>query len=254
MMKRTELQNKIETVYSSLMNFYGPQGWWPVMSHNGHNPTMSGDFRGYHPGDYSFPRSEKQVFEICIGAILTQNTAWTNVEKALLNLSEAERLSPRRILHGDGPTLQELIRPAGYYNQKSGYIANFTALYLSRKGKVPERTELLSCKGIGPETADSMLLYAFGQPEFVIDAYTHRIGAHLKLCKKECSYLELKRLFQDNLPADVILFQEYHALLVEHAKRYYSKKPYGIDDPLKKLIRGTVPVKKKIYNPEHTAS
>ncbi len=224
-------------IYEWLFNSYGPQGWWPVMSHRGKNPTMTGNFRGYHPGDYSYPKNNSQRFEICIGAILTQNTAWVNVEKALLNLRQARCLSPRKIEQLDDQKLKDLIRPAGYYNQKARYVRNFTELYLSLKGWVPGRDEVLRCKGVGDETADSMLLYACGVPEFVIDAYTKRIFSHLGLCTYDVKYIDLKMLFESNLPEEVLLFQEYHALIVEHAKRYYNKKPYGINDPLLQVLK-----------------
>ncbi len=219
------------------MNSYGPQGWWPVMAHRGKNPTMTGNFRGYHPGDYSYPKNSTQRFEICIGAILTQNTAWANVERALLNLKESGCLSPRKVLQLDDEALKAYVRPAGYYNQKAGYVRNIAALFVSLKGRVPDRDTLLHCKGVGEETADSILLYAYNLPEFVIDAYTRRIFSHLGLCTPGEKYTVLKELFEYNLPKEVVLYQEYHALLVEHAKRYYSKKPYGIDDPLKKLVK-----------------
>ncbi len=193
---------------------------------------MTGDFKGYHPGDYSYPQSSTHQFEIALGAILTQNTAWRNVEKALLQLQSARSLSAKKIKQLDINTLKQLIRPAGYYNQKAQYIKNYCDFFSSLKGSVPTRALLLSCKGIGNETADSILLYAYSQPEFVIDTYTKRIFFALGLCKQDESYMTLKTLCEQNLDKDVQLYQEYHALLVEHAKRYYSKKPYGVDDPL----------------------
>lgn len=100
------------------------------------------------------------------------------------------------------------------------------------EGQIPSRQELLKIKGVGDETADSILLYAYKQPEFVVDAYTRRIFSNLNF-KTEISYMDLKNLFEESLPRDVPIYQEYHALIVEHAKRYYQKKPYGVDDPLK---------------------
>ncbi len=236
-MRKKQQQTILKQIYDWLFNSYGPQGWWPVMIHRGKNPTMTGNFRGYHPGEYTYPKNSSQRFEICIGAILTQNTAWANVEKALLNLKQAGSLSPRKIQQLNDQKLKELIRPAGYYNQKAQYVRNFTELYLSLKGRVPGRDEILCCKGVGDETADSMLLYAYGLPEFVIDAYTKRIYSHLGFCKRDVKYMDLKMLFESNLPEEVILFQEYHALIVEHAKRYYNKKPYGISDPLLQVLK-----------------
>jgi endonuclease-3 related protein len=218
------------------MDSYGPQGWWPVMSHKGKNPAMTGNFRGYHPGDYTYPKNSDQKFEICIGAILTQNTAWKNVEKALLNLKSAKVLSAKKMKDLNPDSLKELIRPAGYFNQKAGYLKNFTGFYLSLKGKIPSRNEILSCKGIGDETADSMLLYAYSQPEFVVDVYTKRIYSNLGFISKSEKYMVVKKMFESAVKKDIVTYQEYHALIVEHAKRYYSKKPYGSNDPLINIL------------------
>ncbi len=225
-------KEKLNKIYRWLINSYGPQGWWPVMSHKGRNPTMTGDFRGYHPGDYTYPKNNNQKFEICIGAILTQNTAWRNVEKALLNLKTAKVLSAIKMKDLDLKELKELIRPAGYFNQKAVYLKNFMKFYFSLKGKVPSRDDLLKCKGIGDETADSILLYAFSQPEFVVDAYTKRIYSNFGIISCDEKYMVIKKMFQSAIDRDVVTYQEYHALIVEHAKRYYSKKPYGADDPI----------------------
>ncbi len=216
-----------------MMKTYGPQGWWPVMSHRGKKPTMTGDFRGYHPGEYSYPKNSNQRFEICVGAILTQNTAWKNVEKVLFNLKNGGALSPRAMMQLDDQTLKDLIRPAGYYNQKAAYLRNFTEFFLSLRGKTPGRKELLRVRGIGDETADSMLLYAFSRPEFVVDAYTKRIFSQLGFFRIDEKYVKVKELFESVVEKDVLVYQEYHALIVEHAKQYYSKKPYGEHDPLK---------------------
>ncbi len=219
------------------MKAYGPQGWWPVMSHRGKKPAMTGDFRGYHPKDYSYPKNSNQRFEICVGAILTQNTAWRNVEKALLNLKNGQALSPRGLIQLDDRTLNDQIRPAGYYNQKTAYLRNFTEFSISLRGKTPGREDLLGVKGVGEETADSMLLYAYAQPEFVVDAYTKRIFSHLGFIRPDEKYMKVKELFEAVVKKDVIVYQEYHALIVEHAKRYYGRKPYGENDPLKHEIK-----------------
>lgn len=234
--KRKHHKEKINKIYSWLTKSYGPQGWWPVLSHKGKKPDITGHLRGYHPGDYSYPKNNNQRFEICVGAVLTQNTAWKNVEKALINLKTAKVLTPRKLIQLSDKELRELIRPAGYYNQKAGYLVNFTEFFLSIKGKIPTRDEVLHCKGVGDETADSILLYAYSQPEFVIDAYTKRVFSNLGFIKANEKYLTVKEMFEKHVEKDVRIYQEYHALIVEHAKRYYSKKPYGINDPLIKIL------------------
>ena len=136
----------------------------------------------------------------------------------------------------DFESLRNLIRPAGYFNQKAGYLKNFTEIFLKLQGRVPEREALLYCKGIGNETADSMLLYAYSQPEFVVDVYTKRIYSNLGLFSENEKYPVIKKIFESAIQKDVVIYQEYHALIVEHAKQYYSKKPYGVDDPIVKIL------------------
>ncbi len=202
----------ISDIYDTLLKEYGPQGWWPLLS------------TGYHKGNYSYPKTANQRFEICVGAILTQNTAWKNVEKTLYALHALRALEGKKILELDMDTLKEAIRPAGYFNQKARKLKEFARFYLGLKGKAPARKELLAVWGIGPETADSILLYAYNEPQFVVDAYTRRILLNLKMIEDDMSYDNVKQLFESQLKSDATLFQEYHALLVEHAKRYYSNK------------------------------
>jgi endonuclease III related protein len=206
-------------IHKSLLNAYGPQGWWPLHSHDGSNPTKTGACRGYHPGDYSFPHTNSERFEICLGAILTQNTNWQNVEKAIVNLSKLKALDAKRLLKLDEAKLKEAIRPAGYYNQKAKKLRIFAEFYLTIKGRTPARDQLLDLWGVGPETADSILLYAYKVPVFVIDAYTKRLLKSLGLADDDSKYDEMQALFHDRLPKDQELFNEYHALIVEHAKR-----------------------------------
>lgn len=205
--------------YHRLLRTYGPQGWWPLLECKGTNPTKTGSINGYHPGDHSYPQTERQRFEICVGAILTQNTAWPNVEKALRNLDREHLLDPHRMLHADEDALRQLIRPAGYFNQKAKKLKIFAAWYLKLEKRVPSREELLGIWGVGPETADSILLYAYGVPEFVVDAYTKRILSDMKLVEPTASYDKTKTFCAKRLPRDVAVYQEFHALLVEHAKR-----------------------------------
>jgi endonuclease-3 related protein len=231
------MQEQIIKIYEKLYDLYGPQGWWPLINHDGINPTKTGAIRGYHPENYDLPTKRDQVYEIILGAILTQNTSWLSAEMALFNLNELNVIGPEKLLKLDVETLKSAIRCAGFLNQKSVYLREITRFFIEIEGKVPTRKELLAVKGVGNETADSILLYAYKQPQFVVDAYTKRIFSHLGIVSEDIKYMELKELFESNLPEDVPLYQEYHALIVEHAKRYYSKKPYGVNDPLKELMK-----------------
>ncbi|AKB25161.1 Endonuclease III [Methanosarcina sp. MTP4] len=244
----------IKKIYDYLLDVYGPQGWWPLTElhvNGGSNPTKTGSVQGYHPGDYTYPRNRTQQFEIICGALLTQNTSWPQVETALLNLKKLKALSPEGILALDPETLKEAIRPAGYYNQKAGRLKALAEWFSDLQEKTPERSpersteiiqgipsreELLCLKGVGPETADSILLYAFKRPSFVVDAYTRRITANLGLAGEKAKYDEIKALFEENLPEDTVLYQEYHAMLVEHAKRHYKKKGAYGECPLLKIV------------------
>lgn len=234
---RSLIMHPIQKMYKFLLHEYGPQGWWPLLDHCGTNPTKTGSVNGYHPGDYSFPKTKLQQFEICIGAILTQNTSWVQVEKALQSLASLQALSPDDISHLSLQQLKQAIRPAGYFNQKARKLKEFTSFYTSLNNAVPTREHLLGVWGIGEETADSMLLYAFRVPSFVVDAYTRRIFTHLYLAPDNASYQEIKAVVEQQLEPSLEAYQEFHALLVEHAKRYYSKKPYGAECPLRKLIQ-----------------
>lgn len=240
----------IKKIYDYLLDAYGPQGWWPLTelhSNGGSNPTKTGSVQGYHPGDYTYPRNHTQQFEIICGALLTQNTSWPQVETALLKLKQLKALSPEGILGLAPETLKEAIKPAGYYNQKAGRLKVLAEWFSDLQERRPERSleiiqriptreELLSLKGVGPETADSILLYAFKQPSFVVDAYTRRIMEKLGFIDEKAKYDEIKALFEENLPEDPVLYQEYHALLVEHAKRHYKKKGAYGECPLLEII------------------
>lgn len=188
--------------YRRLLRHFGPQRWWPARTR----------------------------FEMILGAFLTQNTAWTNVERALSNLRRAGALSLRRLRRVPPRRLGRLLRPAGYYRQKSAYLQHFLRHLENRhRGSLPRflrqpttalREELLSLRGIGEETADSILLYAAGRPTFVIDAYTRRVMERHGLAPAPTSYGDLQDLFHRHLPADTALFNEYHALLVAVGKTY----------------------------------
>ncbi|MDR2545061.1 MAG: endonuclease III domain-containing protein [Methanobrevibacter sp.] len=229
---------KIEEIYETLLGEYSYQGWWPLIYYKGKNPTKTGVINGYHPKDYSFPKNEGEQFEVILGSILTQNTNWKSVEKALINIDKiAIDFKPEnilKVLNEDFILFKEAIRCAGYYNQKINYISNILDFYINLDGDTPTRKELLNVKGVGNETADSILLYAYRQSEFVVDAYTKRIFSCLNYIKEKDSYLKVKKLFEENLPSNYEIYQEYHSLIVEHAKRYYVKKPYGVEDNLLK--------------------
>ncbi len=196
-------------LYKKLFSEYGPQGWWPI----------KGEYKAREK------LKEEERIEICIGAILTQNTAWKNAAKAVEKLRVQKLLSLNRLSNINEKKLAKIIQNSGYFNQKAKKLQLFCkhALKHGTVSKLLEqpnaREELLSIWGIGPETADSMLLYAGQKPVFVIDAYTKRIMSKLGVCKADISYNELQEMFHKNLPKNHELFNEYHALLVEHAKR-----------------------------------
>ena len=204
-------------IYELLLEHFGPQHWWP--------------------GD--------SQFEVITGAILTQNTSWANVEKAIANLKSADHLTPEGLYHLDLSELAELIRPAGYFNIKAKRLKNFINwLFEKCQGALANlesmntnqlRAELLAIKGIGPETADSILLYAFERPIFVVDAYTARIAIRHELIEPGADYEQLRELFQSNLAEDVQLFNEYHALLVRLGKEFCKPKAKCLGCPLEKL-------------------
>jgi endonuclease III related protein len=219
-------------IYHTLWDWYGPQGWWPLQ----HLPHH------YHPQQYDFPKTREEIFEIIYGAVLTQNTSWHQVEIALSQLDPLTKgFQPEILLELPSSVLKNAIRPAGYFNQKSEYLRNICQFILQLNGGIPSRSSLLSVKGIGPETADSILLYAFGQPEFVVDAYTRRIFTHLQLIPSAWKYPMIKKFFEDSVPQEVQVYQEYHALIVAHAKQYYSKNAHSNEDPLMKLIKHESP-------------
>jgi len=214
---KTMLSKQLTEIYQLLLERFGPQNWWP---------------------------GETQ-FEIIVGAILTQNTNWANVEKAIANLKSAHLLTPEKLYHLDISTLRGLIRPTGYYNIKAKRLKNFEKwLFENYDGQLINlenldtdrlRAELLTIKGGGPETADSILLYAFSRPIFVVDAYTARVAVRHGLIEPGADYEQLRELFQSNLPLDTNLFNEYHALLVKVGKEFCKPKAQCSGCPLEKL-------------------
>ena len=188
------------------------------------------------------PKDDTHRFEIMLGAILTQNTAWKNVEKALEQLHMNELAHHDRILRTRKEKLCRLIRSAGYFNQKaerlvliSKFVKEHSIAGLRKKKMSVLRDMLLDVKGIGPETADSIVLYAFEKPSFVIDAYTKRIFSRIGLCDADISYDELQKMFMDNVRKDVRVYKEYHALIVEHAKQHCRAKPVCEGCPVSKV-------------------
>ncbi len=171
-----------------------------------------------HPdvdADWWPTRSNNEEFEIACGCILTQNTRWENAERAIANLDEHNLLEPERLLDSD---IEEHVHPSGFYRQKAARLKRL-ARYL-RATEEPERTELLDIKGVGKETADSILLFAFHRPYFVIDEYTRRVVHEYRVMDSDRSYDELRRAFEDELERDADLYKEFHALIVEQAKTY----------------------------------
>jgi endonuclease-3 related protein len=225
----------LNLIYDKLLKEYSYQGWWPFLDYEGINPTKTGAINGYHPGDYDFPKNNYQKFEVIIGSILTQNTTWTSVEKALNNLNNLIEFTPKSLLNflkDHEEDFKDNIRCAGFVNQKINYLKNISKFYIDLGDKIPSRNELLEVKGVGNETADSILLFAHKQKEFKVDAYTKRIFSYLGYINEKNSYMSVKKFFEKNFSGDVAMYQEYHALIVEHAKRYYTKKPYGLNDKL----------------------
>ncbi|MBA7506889.1 Endonuclease III [subsurface metagenome] len=206
-MDNQSISRALQNIYHQLINYYGPQHWWPA----------------------------QEPFEVIVGAILTQAAAWGNVEKAITNLKAAKALSPKALRHLSLSEVATLIHPCGYYNAKAlklkslahwlgeYYNDNLNKLFATNTQRL--RQELLSIHGIGQETADSIILYAANKPIFVIDAYTRRIINRIGLAPDSKSYTAYQALFMDNLPTDAELFNEYHALLVCLGKNVCRNRP-----------------------------
>ena len=198
----------LRVVYERLRAEYGGQDWWPA----------------------------ETPFEVMVGAVLTQNTAWTNVERAIANLRQARALDAEAIVRASRERLADWIRPSGYFNVKAERLKGLCGWYLEQGGhealrRWPTdalRTALLAVKGVGPETADDIVLYAFHRPVFVVDTYTKRIFERLGLLEAGLGYDAVQRRFHEGLGCGeeaVSLFNEYHALIVEHGKNRCKKRP-----------------------------
>ncbi|SHN65588.1 endonuclease III domain-containing protein [Desulfovibrio litoralis] len=223
----SEREKKLLAYYEALNAHFGTKTWWRADS----------------------------PFEVSIGAILTQNTAWTNVEKAIKNLKDQQCLNPKLMFELSEAELAELIKPAGFFRVKTKRIKNFLTFlkqesllakvdfsdtnlfYLNEYLHEELREKLLKISGIGNETADTVLLYALNQPAFVIDAYTARVFSRHALVESEINYLDLQTFFTDVLPLDTKLYSDYHALIVQVAKDYCLKtKPRCETCPLKSFL------------------
>ena len=212
----------LETIYYKLHSHFGPQHWWPVTPEGKLIPEYSGG-----------PRNEKQQVEVCFGSILAQNTSWKNAEKAIMELNKNDLVDIKKINKINAKKLAKIIKSSGYHNQKAKKLNNFCDFLSSNYGGKLDllfqnnindlRKQLLSVNGIGPETADSIILYAAKKPIFVIDAYAKRIMDRLGY--KEETYDELQKLFVQALPNSEKLFNRYHALLVELGKNICKKEP-----------------------------
>jgi endonuclease-3 related protein len=198
-------RKSLTAVFNVLFTVHGPQHWWP-----GDTP-----------------------FEVMVGAVLTQNTAWTNVEQAIANLVRRDKLSAAGIIMTRKDHLANWLRPSGYFNIKAARLKNFCRWYveaggftvLSQLDTETLRAALLSVNGVGPETADDILLYAFDRPVFVIDAYTRRLFSRLGLIAGDEAYDELRLAVEDKLGQEVELYNEFHALIVIHAKTVCRVRP-----------------------------
>lgn len=213
----------VQNLYHQLWNTYGPQGWWPIF--------YSEDVAGFHKTKYYTPSSLQGKFEVCLGAILTQNTSWTNAQQALSYLSSAGLLSSEKLLAYPTEELASIIRCSGYYRQKAKKISVFATWWQSRidKDMPPLRSELLDLWGIGMETADSILCYAYHEPVFVSDAYTKRLFLETGLLSDpQASYIKVQELGQQIQPLKgqdiTIAYQEFHALIVQHMKVINKRK------------------------------
>ena len=212
----------LKLIYDKLYKHFGPQKWWPA----------------------------KTPFEVIVGAILTQNTSWSNVEKAIANLKKHALLTPDALKAVPVSRLAKLIHSSGYYNQKAKKLKNFTDFlfgnYGGRLDKMLKedylilRAKLLGVSGIGLETADSILLYAANMPMFVVDAYTRRILSRHNLIKPDATYSEIQNHFMDNLKSDPALFNEFHALIVRLGKEICKTDPDCQACPLKGIEKSVL--------------
>ncbi len=213
-----DLHAQLMDIYKALREAFGHREWWPA----------------------------ETPFEVMVGAVLTQRTNWRNAQKAIAALRDAGAMNPRAIAQMEPEQLQSLVRPAGFYRQKAARLRQLVTWLIEQADgdvalldKLPTddvHEQLLSLRGIGPETADSILLYALDRPVFVVDTYTKRLVVRHGLLHETCDYFELKDLFESNLAEDVELYKDYHAQLVEVGKRYCRTVPRCRTCPLHPLL------------------
>jgi endonuclease-3 related protein len=212
------VSDKLNEIYELLLKAYGPQHWWPAES----------------------------PLEVMVGAVLTQNTNWQGVEQAIANLKRDNLLNQHKLKALSTEELSRLIKPAGYFNLKARRLKNLIGMVAEAYGGDPAameqmetaqlRQDLLLVNGVGPETADSILLYAFHRPIFVVDTYTYRVTSRHGLIEEEANYQALQDLFMEHLPLDVEMFNEYHALLVRVGKLHCKRKARCKGCPLEPLL------------------
>jgi len=211
---------------AALFSHYGPRGWWPLLKKKN---EAQGWHCVYRPGDYGASLQPLQRFEIGIGAVLTQNTSWNGAVKALISLKEADRLRPERLIEPNAvEEIRQLVRPSGFFNQKQERLAIWSYFFMQQNGHTPHRSVLLALKGIGPETADSILLYAYGRPLFIADAYARRIMGRITGVAWSYESLagEMHRMSQTLVESERLqTFNEAHALMVEHGKQICQVRP-----------------------------
>lgn len=201
-----------------LLSEYGKQGWWPVTRTAGGEPQYLGG-----------PRSRLERFEVAVGAVLVQNTSWKNASKAISALSAAGMIDPAVLADAPHVEVARLVRSSGYYNQKARRLGILARYFLEAGDDPPGRESLLALEGIGPETADSILLYSFSRTFFVVDAYTKRLFSRLGVIRGNESYDRIRGLFEGSLERTPETYNEYHALVVAHCKRRCTSRP-GCDD------------------------
>lgn len=221
--QRARSGHALNEVFQRLTAHYGPTHWWP-----GDTP-----------------------FEIAVGAVLTQNTAWSNVEKAIANLKRERLLSPKKIFDCPDDVLHDVLRPSGYFRVKTTRLRSFCRYLVDRYGGSVKRMarrpldelrpELLEVNGIGPETADDILLYACDKVVFVVDTYTRRILSRHGLCPTNVGYEDLRALFEQTLEPNLHIFKEYHGLIVYTGKDFCRRTPNCAACPLGPMLKGRRP-------------
>lgn len=231
------LPDLLRTTYRLLEHAYGLQGWWPLVGRAG---TPGYDPEGYLVDpEAARPLADEERLEIALGAVLTQNTAWENARRAVVALRDGEFVSTEALRDVESDKLARVIRSSGYFNQKARKLKllarSFERMDVGGMAETSRRSVLLEVWGVGPETADSILLYAYGEPHFIADAYARRVFRRVGVAQRELSYDELQATCHQALPRDRELYGEYHALLVRHARTHCRKTPICEGCPLRRI-------------------